>query len=250
MAEQSAEKQAQGSFLSFKRLAPLAILVAGIVAFYGFGLNEYVSFDTLRDNRETLLSLVEEHTVLTALGYMAVYVAVVAFSLPGGALMTITGGFILGTVWGTLCVVFAATIGATILFLIAKTALGDPLRERTGPWMRKMEAGFGENALSYLLVLRLIPLFPFFVVNLVPAFLGVPLGVYVLGTLIGIIPGTFVYVSVGAGLGSIFDSGGGFTLEGILTPQIITALVGLAILALLPVIYKKIRTGKQTEAGS
>lgn len=248
MMDQATKNQKSGAFLSLKRIAPLAILGAGIAAFYAFGLNEYLKFETLRDNRETLLSLVEEHAVLTALGFMALYVAVVAFSLPGGALMTITGGFILGTVWGTLCVVVAATIGATILFLIAKTALGDPLRHKAGPWLRKMEEGFGDNALSYLLVLRLIPLFPFFVVNLVPAFLGVSLGVYVLGTFIGIIPGTFVYVTVGAGLGSIFDSGDEFTFEGILTQEIITALIGLAVLAVLPVLYKKLRARKRTVA--
>ena len=104
-----------------------------------------------------------------------------------------------------------------------------------------MESGFRENALNYLLVLRLIPLFPFFVVNLVPAFLGVSLRIYVLGTLVGIIPGSFVYATVGAGLGSIFDSGEEFSLKGILTPEIVTALVGLAILAIVPVIYKKFR---------
>src|SRR3546814_16389589 len=104
-----------------------------------------------------------------------------------------------------------------------------------------MEAGFRENALSYLLFLRLIPAFPFFVVNLVPAFLGVPLGTYVLATLVGIVPGTFVYATVGAGLGSIFESGQDFTLEGVLTPEIVTALVGPAVLALLPVAYRKLR---------
>ena len=123
----------------------------------------------------------------------------------------------------------------------AKTALGDALRDRAGPWLKKLEAGFHENALSYLLVLRLIPLFPFFVVNLVPAFLGVRLRTYVIGTVVGIIPGSFVFASVGAGLGSLFDMtmGNELELSGILTPEIVTALVGLALLSLLPVAYKK-----------
>lgn len=124
---------------------------------------------------------------------------------------------------------------------IAKTSLGDLLRAQAGPWLKKMESGFRENALSYLLVLRLIPLFPFFVVNLVPAFLGVSLRTYVLATLVGIVPGSFVYATVGAGLGSIFDRNEVFTASGILTPEIVTALVGLSVLSLLPVAYKLIK---------
>jgi uncharacterized membrane protein YdjX (TVP38/TMEM64 family) len=223
-----------------KRLLPLLVLVAGLVAFFALGLQRYISFQALRDNREALLTWVRTAGVLAALTYMAVYAIMVAFSLPGGAVMSITGGVLFGPIWGTVYIVISATIGATVLFLIAKTALGDPLRARAGRWLHTMEAGFRNNALSYLLVLRLIPLFPFFVVNLVPAFLGVPLSTFVLGTGIGIIPGAFVYTSVGAGLGSIFDSGGEFSVHAILTPQILLALIGLAVLALLPVLYKKI----------
>ena len=155
--------------------------------------------------------------------------------------MTIAGGFLFGQTLGTVYVVFAATVGATILFIAAKTAFGDLLRARAGPFLQRMETGFRENALSYLLVLRLIPAFPFFIVNLVPAFLGVPVGIYIVATFIGIIPGTFVYALVGAGLGSIFDSGEDFTAASILTTEIIAALAGLAILALLPVAYKRWR---------
>ena len=172
---------------------------------------------------------------------MVIYAAVVAFSLPGGAIMTITGGFLFGTGLGTAWVVLSATLGATILFVIARTSLGDPLRAKAGPWLKKMENGFQENGLSYLLVLRLKPLFPFFVVNLVPAFLGVHLRTYVIGTLVGIVPGSFVYATVGTGLGSIFDQNEAFTATGILTPEIVTALVGLSLLSLLPVAYKKIK---------
>src|SRR5262245_41182360 len=227
--------------LAVKRLFPLLVLVAGLVAFFALGLQRYISFHTLRDNRETLLTWVQTAGVLAVLTYMAVYTTMVAFSLPGGAVMSITGGLLFGPVWGTVYIVISATLGATVLFLIAKTALGDPLRARAGRWLQTMAEGFRNNALSYLLVLRLIPLFPFFVVNLVPAFLGVPLSTFVLGTGIGIIPGAFVYTSVGAGLGSIFDSGGEFNVHAILTPQIVIALVGLALLALIPVLYKKIK---------
>jgi uncharacterized membrane protein YdjX (TVP38/TMEM64 family) len=226
---------------SWQRMIPLLILAAGLVAFFLFGLDEYLTFETLRENRAWLLEQVAESALLAAIVYIVLYILVVAFSLPGGAVMTITGGFLFGQWLGTTYVIFAATIGATILFIAAKTALGDVLRAKAGPFLKKMEEGFQENALSYLLVLRLIPLFPFFVVNLVPAFLGVSLRVFVIATFVGIIPGSFVYATVGAGLGSIFDSGEEFSAGSILTTEIVTALVGLAVLALLPVAYKKLK---------
>lgn len=236
--QENAGKSQSGGF-SWKRLIPLLVLAAGLVAFFAFGLDQYLTFDALKENRAWLLDQVEQSPVFAALVYMGIYIAVVAFSLPGGAVMTITGGFLFGQWLGSVYVVFAATVGATILFIAAKTALGDLLRAKAGPFLQKMEAGFREDALSYLLVLRLIPLFPFFIVNLVPAFLGVSLRVFFIATFAGIIPGSFVYATVGAGLGSIFDAGGEFSARGILTPEIITALVGLAVLALLPVVYKR-----------
>jgi uncharacterized membrane protein YdjX (TVP38/TMEM64 family) len=235
------QNNAKKPAFSWHRLLPLVVLGAGLIAFFAFGLDDYLTFETLRENRVWLLQQVADAALLTALAYMALYILVVAFSLPGGAVMTITGGFLFGQWLGTLYVIVAATIGATILFLAARTALGDLLRAKAGPFLKKMEDGFRENALSYLLVLRLIPIFPFFIVNLVPAFLGVGLRAYVIATFLGIIPGSFVYATVGAGLGSIFDSGEEFTARSILTPQIVTALVGLAVLALLPVVYKKVR---------
>jgi uncharacterized membrane protein YdjX (TVP38/TMEM64 family) len=241
MAQTETQGTSSPSF-SFKRLLPLLVLVAGLVVFFALGLHRYLSFEVLRDNREALLNWVQQNGLLAALAYMAIYAIAVAFSLPGGLVLSITGGFLFGTLLGSLYIVIGATVGATALFIIAKSALGDFLSAKAGPWLHKMEAGFRKNALSYLLVLRLVPLFPFFVVNLVPAFLGVPLSTYVIGTFFGIIPGVFVFASVGTGLGSIFDKGESFSATGILTPQIVIALVGLAALALLPVIYKTIKT--------
>ena len=235
----SAETKTSGLRLS--RLLPLGVLAAGIAAFFALGLDQYVSFEALREHRDVLVDFVAYNPLLAPLAFMVIYAFVVAFSLPGGAIMTISGGFLFGTVLGTAFVVLSATAGATILFVIAKTSLGDPLGARAGPWLKKMENGFKENALSYLLVLRLIPLFPFFVVNLVPAFLGVSLRTYVMGTLFGIMPGSFVYATVGAGLGSIFDKNEAFTASGILTPEIVTALVGLSVLSLLPTPIRRSR---------
>lgn len=228
------------------RLFPLMVIVAGIGLFFAFDLDRYVTFQALKDHRHELLSFVATHAVLAPLVYMAVYAIATALSLPGGLVLTVTGGFLFGQWFGSLWVVIAATIGATGIFLAARYAFADLLRAKAGPFLNKMEKGFQENALSYLLVLRLVPIFPFFIVNLVPAFLGVPLTTYIGGTFLGIIPGTFVFASVGAGLGSIFDSGGDFTAKGILTPQIVTALIGLAVLSLLPVLYKRLRPGSRS----
>jgi uncharacterized membrane protein YdjX (TVP38/TMEM64 family) len=229
-----------------KRFLPLALLLLAIVAAFGLGLDDYVSFEELERNRAQLLAFVERHPLLAPLVFMLIYAAVIALSIPGGAILTMAGGFLFGVVAATCYAVIAATCGATVVFLIARTALGDTLRHKAGPAMRRMEAGFRENALSYLLFLRLIPVFPFWLVNLVPAFLGVPLRTYVLATLVGIIPGSLVYASVGNGLGAVFEAGGRPDLGIIFKPEIILPIIGLAVLAILPVAYKKIKAGQPT----
>src|SRR5712691_5657795 len=235
---------------TWRRLLPILVFVAGLVAFFALGLERYLSLDALRQHRSVLRAWVETSGLLAALVFMAVYIVTVAFSLPGATVLTIAGGFLFGPGWGTLLVIISATLGATALFSIAKTTLGDVFRARAGAWLPRLEAGFKEHALSYLIVLRLVPIFPFFIINLVPAFLGVPLATFVLGTFVGIIPGSFVYATVGAGLGSVFDAGGTFSLRGVLTPQIVTALVGLAVLALIPIVYKKIMGHRGARPGT
>jgi uncharacterized membrane protein YdjX (TVP38/TMEM64 family) len=225
----------------WRRLLPLLVLAAAIALVFATGLHRYLSFGALRENRQALQAFVADNYLAAALLYVAVYAAAVAISIPGAVVLTVTGGFLFGSLWGTLLVVIGATTGATLLYLVAKTALGDSLRAKAGGVITKLEAGFRENALSYLLVLRLVPLFPFWLVNLAAAVLGVPLATYVLGTFFGIIPGSYVYATVGAGLGSVFDQGGEPSLAGVLTPQVLTALVGLAVLSLIPVAYKKLK---------
>ena len=219
----------------------MAALLLALVGLFLFGPDNATLFEALRTHREKLLALVAEYAVIAELVYALVYAVAIAFSIPGGAMMTIIGGFLFGPLRTTLYVVVAATVGATALFLVARSAVGDRLRARAGPWLTKMEAGFQDNAMSYLLVLRLVPLFPFFVVNLVPAFLGVSLRTYVIATFFGIIPGTFVFALAGGGLGSALDASGDFSVSAVLTPEVVAALVGLALLALVPVIYKKFR---------
>lgn len=222
-----------------RRVLPAAALVAGLVLFFAFRLDRYLSFEALRANRAALQRFVADNHGLAAAAYMAVYAGVVALSVPGGAVMTLAGGFLFGAVQATLYVVVAATAGATIVFLIARFALREVMQRRAGTFVQRMEQGFRDNALSYLLVLRLVPAFPFWAVNLAPALLGVNLSTYVLATALGIVPGTFVFASFGAGLGALFDAGGEISLAGILSPQIVAGLVGLAILALIPVAIRK-----------
>ncbi len=228
----------------FKRLWPIAALLVAVALLVAFGPDSETILAALREHRETLIALVAEYVVIADLVFMAIYALAIALSIPGGAMMTIVGGFLFGPLRTAIYVVIAATVGATALFLIARSAVGDRLRARAGPWLGKMEAGFQENALSYLLVLRLVPLFPFFVVNLVPAFLGVRLRTYVVGTFFGIIPGTCVFALAGGGLGSALEASADFDISAVLTPEIVAALAGLALLALVPVAYRKFQAHK------
>jgi uncharacterized membrane protein YdjX (TVP38/TMEM64 family) len=225
----------------WRRLLPAAVLVAAIAAAFALGLADYLSFETLRDNRAHLLAWVASYGIVAGLAYIAAYIVVVALSLPGAIFVSLAGGFMFGAALATVYTVVGATVGATVIFLVARSAVGDLFYEKAGSGLRRMEDGFRDNALSYLLFLRLIPLFPFWLVNLVPAFLGVSLRVYLIGTFFGIIPGTFVYCLAGAGLGSVFEAGETFSVASVLTPKMIAALVGLAVLALLPVVYKRLR---------
>jgi uncharacterized membrane protein YdjX (TVP38/TMEM64 family) len=239
-----------GKPFAFRRLVPLLVLLAGLLAFLVLGGHRYIGLDVIEKHREALLSLVAGHAVAAALGFIAVYAVMAAFSIPGALVMTVASGFLFGTLPGAAYSVIGATLGAIALFLAARTALGDLLRDRAGPALSKMRAGFQENALNYLLVLRLIPLFPFWLVNLVPALLGVSLQVFVVGTVIGIIPGSLVYASVGNGLGAIFEAGETESIkDAIFEPQVLLPIVGLIALSLLPVIYRKLKDRKGDGAG-
>ncbi|MEQ8335046.1 TVP38/TMEM64 family protein [Nisaea sp.] len=221
------------------RLAPVFGLGLAMALFFGLGLDRYVSLELLRENRDVLTGLVADHYLLAMLAFIVLYAVVTGLSVPGAAVLTLSGGFLFGVVGGTAYAVVGATIGATAVFWAARTAFGDVLRARAGKAIGAMREGFRKDAFSYLLFLRLVPAFPFFVVNLVPAFLGVSTRTYVLATIIGIIPGGFVFATVGAGLGSIFDQQGEIGLADIMTPEIILAMVGLGVLALVPVAAKR-----------
>jgi len=222
---------------SSRRLVPLGLLAAAWIAFMLAGGNRYLSFAVLAENRDWLCSLVQQWGLLAAFGYIAIYGALVALSVPGAAVLTIAGGFLFGTWTGAVCAVIGATLGATALFVAARAGLGG-LAQRAGRFAAKLEAGFRADAFSYLLVLRLVPIFPFWLVNLVPALVGVRLGTFVLATFLGIIPGSFVYASLGSGLGSVVEEP---DLAIVFEPRVLLPIVGLAILALIPIGYKRWR---------
>ncbi|MDH5556983.1 MAG: TVP38/TMEM64 family protein [Alphaproteobacteria bacterium] len=231
-------------FFTVRRAFLLAIFVCGFVGFFAFDIQSYVTFNSLKQNREWLLLQVSENQFATTLAFIAIYAAIAGFSLPGAAVTSISGGFLFGLWFGTAWNVIGATIGATLLFLAARTVFADFLRKKAGPWLQQVETAFNKNAFSYLLFLRLVPVFPFFAVNLVPAFLGVRLRTFVLTTFIGIIPGGFVYTSFGAGLGAIFDRGEEFSVSKAITPEIIAGMLGLAVLSLLPAVLKMLRANR------
>lgn len=252
-------KPAGSSRRSIGRWAPLLVLAGLMGLAFAMGWHKYLSLQTIGENYGAMQGFIADNYVTAIAIYMAAYVIVVALSLPGGLFMTLTGGLLFGPVVGIPATVVAATIGATLIFLIAKSSLGETLAAKAGPWVGKLRDGFQENALSYMLFLRLVPAFPFVVVNLAPALLGVPLRTYILGTLFGIIPGTAAYTLVGASLGApleaenarhaacVASSGANacsysIDLSQLVSRELIFAGVALGIVALIPVAinwYKK-----------
>ncbi|WP_409433290.1 TVP38/TMEM64 family protein [Litorimonas sp. RW-G-Af-16] len=225
---------------ALKRFLPLGLALIALAIFFALGGPKYVSLESLKENRAAMSAFVQDNFVVSVLGFIALYAVLVAISFPGASLLSIFGGFLFGTVVGGSAITVGATIGAIGIFLAARYAIGDMLSKKAGPYMKKFEAGLKENELSYLFILRLIPAFPFFIVNIVPALFNVKLRNYALATFFGIIPGCFVYASVGAGAGAILDQGGDLKLSGLMTqPKILLPILGLIVLSLLPVLYKK-----------
>lgn len=208
---------------------------------FALDIDDLASFEHLRDHHQRLTEFVAAHYLSAVLVYVMLYVLFVALSLPGAIWLTVAGGFLFGAVMASILAVIAATTGASLLFLATKTSLGDYLHSHAGPWLAKVERGFADNQWSYLLMMRLFPAIPFFIANLIPAFLGVPLPVFVVTTFIGMIPATAINATVGAGLGSVLETNSDLTLWSLLTPQVEAALIGLAVLAAAPIAVKFLR---------
>jgi uncharacterized membrane protein YdjX (TVP38/TMEM64 family) len=229
-----------------RRLPLIAILVVAAVG--AFTLRDVLSFETLAANRERLIAFRDANYVLTVAAFIAAYVAIVAFSLPGATIATLTGGFLFATFPGALFNVTAATIGATLIFLAARWGLGERLAARMEAGegrIQRIKQGIDENQWEMLFLIRLVPAVPFFVANLLPALVGVPLGRYVVTTFLGIIPGAVVYTSVGAGLGEVFARGETPDLGIIFEPHVLLPILGLAALAALPIVLKALRGRKE-----
>ena len=224
---------------SFYKILPLLILLISLALFFYFRLYQYLTFAALQQHRNFLHQWTSQHSVLAPLIFMGTYIIAVAISIPSATIITLLGGFLFGIVFGTLYVVISATIGAISIFLAARSAFHALFFAKAKPWLEKMEKGFQKNALQYLLFLRLVPLFPFWLVNIVPALLNVRLRTYIIATFFGIIPGVLIYVSVGNGLDTLFQLGHSPDLGIIFKPAILLPLLGLAILSLIPVIYRK-----------
>lgn len=229
-------------------LKRLPIIVIGIAAILGaYFLRDYLSFEALAANREGLIAFRDANYFLTVLGFIMTYVVIVAFSLPGATIATLTGGFLFATFPGALFNMTGATIGATAIFLAARWGFGESLGrklENSEGTVKKIKDGIDENQWSMLFLIRLVPAVPFFLANLIPSFLEVPLHRFVISTFLGIIPGAVVYTSVGAGLGEVFARGETPNLGIIFEPQIILPIIGLCVLAALPIAINALRGKK------
>lgn len=217
-------------------MAKVSIAVAialAIGVFFYFDLGRFLSLTALKENRDNLLAFTEANFVAAVGIFIVAYAIATGLSLPGAVILTLAGGFLFGAVLATLFVNIGATTGATLAFLTARYLLRDTVNQKFGNRLEPFQEGFAKNAFSYLLTLRLIPLFPFFVVNLVSGLTRVSIGTYVAATALGIIPGSFVYAYAGRQLGTVNS------LQEIASPNVVGAFVLLGLLALTPVVYKR-----------
>lgn len=233
------------------RVVPVLVIAAGLAAGYAFGLDRYLSLHALIERREALSQLVEAHRLAAAAIFFAIYMAAVALSFPAATIMTVIGGFLFGWLLGGALAAAAATLGAAAIFTAARFALRNVLKRRAAPWLARLADGFEHNAFGYLLALRLAPVVPFFIVNIAPAFFEVGLRSYVAATLIGILPGTFAYAWLGAGLDSAIASaaraGREATLADLVTPEITAAFGVLAAIALITAVLRSRRARQKAQ---
>jgi uncharacterized membrane protein YdjX (TVP38/TMEM64 family) len=225
-----------------KRLPILLILLAALIGV--ITLRDHLNFAALARNREALLAFRDGHYLLASLGFVAAYTLIVGFSLPGATIATLTGGFLFGLFPGVLFNVTGATLGAIAVFLAARAGFGADTAARIaekGGAVARLQTGLRENQWSVLLMMRLVPALPFFLANLIPAFVGVALWPFALTTFFGIMPGALVFTSVGAGLGDVFARGETPDLSIIFAPQVLGPLLGLAALSALPIVLKRFR---------
>ena len=252
------DKPAGAARSLFRRYGPLAVIASAMALVFAMGWHHHLTLENIVTLRDRFHHVLAEHAVLSVLAYIIAYILMVALSLPGGLVLTVTGGLLFGALVGGLAAVAGATTGSMLVFLIARSALGEALSQRAGPWLAKLREGFKEEALSYMLFLRLVPAFPFWFVNIAPALLGVPLKTYVVGTFLGILPATFAFASAGAGLDSVIMAAKNeyaaclaakgpeacklkIHASSLVTKELLLALALLGLVALIPVVLKRWR---------
>jgi uncharacterized membrane protein YdjX (TVP38/TMEM64 family) len=251
---------------ALRRWLPLVIIVVLSVTALAIGWNRKISFETLVRHNDAIHAFIMSNRLASIAIYVVVYVATIALSLPGGLVLTLSGGFLLGGLVGGAGAVVGATIGAVILFTVAKSAFGEHLTRRAGPTAERLAEGFRADAFHYLLFLRLVPVFPFFLVNLAAAIVGVRLSTFLAATAIGIIPATFAFSFLGAGLDSVVRAQGAvfnaclaagrtdcrfdFDIKAAVTPELLGALAALGVLALIPVAVKRLRARRPANSSS
>lgn len=225
----------------FKRFIPLGLILVCLVIVYFSGAYKIVSFEQLQTNHRKIKLFLNLHPVITPLLFILFYIFMTALSVPGALFLTVLGGYLFPQPLSTLYVVFAATCGATIIFFAVRTAWGSKMQKGAKPFFKKMEKGFQKNAAGYLLFLRLIPLFPFWIVNIAPAFFRVPLKTFIWTTVIGIAPGTLAFTLTGAGLEKLLQSGKAFSMDALLNPEMKIGLFLVSLFILLPMIIFELR---------
>jgi uncharacterized membrane protein YdjX (TVP38/TMEM64 family) len=224
-----------------KRFGPLILVALAVAVVLASGLADHLSLVELKARRDQLQDFVALHPALSFGLYILIYIAVVSLSLPGALVMTLSGGFLFGPWLGAAAASSGASLGAAVIFLVCRTAVGDSLRGKAGSTISRIEEGVRRDAFSYILTLRLIPVMPFWLVNLAAGFVNIPLRTFLAATVLGILPGSLVYSGLGAGLGEVFASGQEPNLRVIFEPHVLLPLVGLGLLSLLPVVLRRFR---------
>lgn len=217
---------------------PLVIILSLLITIWGTGLLDFLTLENIKTHRLELLNIVNENPYISILVFALIYIATVALSLPIASLLTLLGGFLFGVTLGTTVIVLSATVGASIIFLVAKTALGSSLREKAGPFYKKVADNMKDNGFQYMLFIRFVPVVPFFIANILPALFNIKLRDFFITTLVGIIPGTIVYTNIGRELGTLE------TLSDLVSPQTLLAFALLGVLSLTPTIIKLFKKKK------
>ncbi len=243
----SVEQKTTGQKSIVKKLLPLGIIAAALALIFGMGWNEYFALDTLSKYESQLDGFVNDNYVVAILGFVALYAVLVAVFFPGALILTIFGGFLFGAVAGSAAVITGASLGAVINYILARWVMRDLMVQKAGNALKKVETGLQENELSYMFILRLVPAFPFFVVNIVAGVFGVKMRNYLI-SMAGIIPGSAVYASIGNGFRQTLAEGGELSIGSTITqPYVLFPMVGLVILALIPVVVKKFSKNRVAE---